>query len=156
MFNGEKYREGTPAAQFSTVPTPAMKNGDFSGLVDAQGRLITIYDPATGRDVNGVWTRDPFPGNSIPADRINPTAKKLLQYFPDPNCTTPGVARLAEEPLLQRALQQGRVLELGRQGRPQLQQQRPRVLPLGQERAQRSAEHHRHPHAARRRMASCR
>jgi len=90
MFNGERYREGTPAAQFSSVPTPAMKTGDFSGLVDAQGRPIIIYDPATGRDVNGVWTREQFPGNIIPANRISPVAKALLQYYPDPNCTTPG------------------------------------------------------------------
>jgi hypothetical protein len=90
MFNGEKYREGTPAAQFSSVPTAAMKAGDFSKLVDAQGRPIVIYDPATGRDVNGVWTRDPFPGNIIPADRINATAKTIVPFFPDPNCTTPG------------------------------------------------------------------
>ena len=90
MFNGEKYREGTPAAQFSSVPTPAMRNGDFSKLVDAQGRPIIIYDPATGRDVNGVWTRDAFPGNIIPANRIDPVAKALLQYYPAPNCTTPG------------------------------------------------------------------
>ncbi len=75
MFNGEKYREGTPAAQFSSVPTPAMKNGDFSKLVDAQGRPIIIYDPATGRDVNGVWTRDAFPGNIIPANRIDPVGQ---------------------------------------------------------------------------------
>ena len=66
LFTGEKYREGTPAPLNSTTPTAAMKNGDFSGLVDAQGRQIVIYDPATGRDVNGVWTRDPFPGNRIP------------------------------------------------------------------------------------------
>ena len=92
MFNGERYREGTPAAQFSTVPTAAMKNGDFSNLVDASGKLITIYDPATGRDVNGVWTRDPFPGNMIPSDRISAAAKAIMQYVPDPNCTTPGVA----------------------------------------------------------------
>ena len=92
LFTGEKYREGTPAPLFSTVPTPAMKNGDFSGLVDASGRLITIYDPATGRDVNGVWTRDPFPGNIIPADRINPTARAIMQYIPDPNNTDPAVA----------------------------------------------------------------
>src|SRR3954468_8514896 len=92
MFNGERYREGTPAAQFSTVPTAAMKNGDFSGLVNAQGQLITIYDPTTGHDVNGVWTRDAFPGNKIPADRINAAARAFLQYFPDPNCSTPGVA----------------------------------------------------------------
>jgi len=90
MFNGERYREGTPAAQFSSVPTPAMKNGDFSKLVNAQGVPIIIYDPATGRDVNGVWTRDPFPGNIIPANRFSPVAKALMQYYPDPNCTTPG------------------------------------------------------------------
>ena len=92
LFTGEKYREGTPAPLFSTVPTPAFKNGDFSNLVDASGRLITIYDPATGRDVNGVWTRDPFPGNIIPQDRINPTARAMMKYFPDPNNTDPAVA----------------------------------------------------------------
>jgi hypothetical protein len=92
LFTGEKYREGTPSPLNSTTPTPAMKRGDFSGLVDAQGRLISIFDPATGRDVNGVWTRDPFPGNIIPADRISPTAKAMMQYYPDPNYTTAGVA----------------------------------------------------------------
>ena len=92
MFTGEKYREGTPAPLFSTVPTDAMKTGDFSGLVDAQGRQIVIYDPATGRDVNGVWTRDPFPGNRIPADRINPAARAIMQYYPSPNGVTAGVA----------------------------------------------------------------
>ena len=92
LFTGERYREGTPAPLFSTVPTPAMKNGNFSQLVDAQGRLIVIYDPATGRDVNGVWTRDPFPGNIIPQDRISPVARAIMQYFPDPNNVTPGVA----------------------------------------------------------------
>jgi hypothetical protein len=92
LFTGEKYREGTPAPLFSTVPTPEMKNGDFSNLVDASGNLIRIYDPATGRDVNGVWTRDMFPGNIIPADRINPTARAMANYFPDPNNSDPSVA----------------------------------------------------------------
>jgi len=92
LFTGEKYREGTPAPLFSTVPTPAMKNGDFSGLVDASGNLIRIYDPTTGRNVNGVWTRDAFPGNRIPADRINPTARAIMQYYPDPNNNDPAVA----------------------------------------------------------------
>jgi hypothetical protein len=90
MFNGERYREGTPAAQFSNVPTAAMKAGDFSKLVDAQGRPIIIFDPASGHDVNGVWVRDPFQNNQISPLRFNATAKFLLQYFPDPNCTTPG------------------------------------------------------------------
>src|SRR5829696_1943520 len=92
LFTGEKYREGTPAPLVSTVPTQAMKLGDFSGLVDASGRLITIYDPLTGRDINGVWTRDAFPGNIIPAGRINQTAQAIMKYYPDPNGTTAGVA----------------------------------------------------------------
>ena len=92
LFTGEKYREGTPAPQNGTVPTVAMKNGDFSGLVNAQGQRITIYDPNTGRDVNGVWTRDPFPNNIIPAGRISPTARAIMQYYPDPNYTTAGAA----------------------------------------------------------------
>jgi hypothetical protein len=92
LFTGEKYREGTPAPLFSTVPTPAMRTGDFSGLVDASGNLIRIYDPRTGRDVNGVWTRDQFPGNQIPADRINPTARAIMNYYPAPNNVDPSVA----------------------------------------------------------------
>ena len=93
LFTGEKYREGTPAPLTSTVPTPAMRNGDFSGVVDTAGRQIVIYDPPTGRaDANGNWIRDPFPGNRIPADRINPTARALMQYWPEPNGSTAGVA----------------------------------------------------------------
>lgn len=92
LLTAEKYREGTPSPLNSTTPTAAMKNGDFSGLVDAQGRPIIIYDPATGRDINGVWTRDPFPGNIIPANRIAATARALMQYYPAPNYTTAGVA----------------------------------------------------------------
>jgi hypothetical protein len=92
LFNGEKYREGTPAPLVSTTPTAAMRQGNFSGLVDASGRLIQIFDPLTGRDVNGTWTRDAFPGNIIPANRINPTAQAIMKYYPDPNGTTAGVA----------------------------------------------------------------
>jgi hypothetical protein len=92
LFTGEKYREGTPAPLFSTVPTPAMRNGDFSGLVDASGNLIRIYDPLTGRDVNGVWTRDQFPGNRIPLNRLNQTAQAIMRYYPLPNNVDPSVA----------------------------------------------------------------
>ena len=91
LFTGERYREGTPAPLFATTPTEAMRNGDFSNYRDVNGNLITIYDPATGRNVNGVWVRDPFPNNMIPADRINPIARNLLQYYPLPNNVTAGV-----------------------------------------------------------------
>ena len=89
MFNFEGYNEATPNPATYTVPDAAQLRGDFSNLRDAQGRLITIYDPSTGRNVNGVWTRDPFPNNQIPSNRINPMAQQFLQYFLQPNTAPP-------------------------------------------------------------------
>jgi hypothetical protein len=91
LFTGEKYREGTPNPLVAGTPTDAMRNGDFSNYRDTAGNLITIYDPATGHDVNGAWVRDPFPNNQIPADRINPVARQLLSFYPSPNNVTAGV-----------------------------------------------------------------
>ncbi|MFN0086480.1 MAG: carboxypeptidase regulatory-like domain-containing protein [Blastocatellia bacterium] len=90
LFNYEGYREGTPNPQVITVPTDAFRTGDFSQYKTASGQLIRIFDPATGRNVNGVWTRDPFPNNIIPANRISPIAQKLLAFYPKPNTVTPG------------------------------------------------------------------
>jgi hypothetical protein len=90
FVNYEGYREGTPTPLFLNVPAPEMLQGDFSKLKDANGQKITIYDPATGHDVNGVWTRDAFPGNIIPSARLNPIALKILGYQPKPNTVTPG------------------------------------------------------------------
>jgi carboxypeptidase family protein len=65
-----------------TVPTQAMRNGDFSALL-AQGTII--YDPATATQVGSRVVRQPFPGNIIPTNRINPIAAAVLTYFPLPN-----------------------------------------------------------------------
>jgi hypothetical protein len=89
MFNYEGYKEATPNPATYTVPDAAQLRGDFSNLRDAQGRLITIYDPNTGRLENGQWVRDPFPGNVIPADRIDPMARRFAQYFLPPNSAAP-------------------------------------------------------------------
>ena len=44
------------------------------------GSLQVIYDPMTGNpDGTG---RTPFPGNIIPANRLNPIAQKLLGLYP--------------------------------------------------------------------------
>ena len=65
-----------------TVPTDAMRNGDFSALLSQN---VIIYDPLTARpDGTGV-ARNPFPGNIIPSNRINPVARQVLQYYPAPN-----------------------------------------------------------------------
>jgi outer membrane receptor protein involved in Fe transport len=45
-------------------------------------QLQVIYDPLTTRLVNGAYVRDPFPGNVIPADRINPVAANVLSLVP--------------------------------------------------------------------------
>src|SRR4051812_43755374 len=65
-----------------TVPTEAMRNGDFSALL-AQG--IVIYDPATAQLVNGRVVRTPFTNNIIPGGRINSIAQKVLNAYPLPN-----------------------------------------------------------------------
>src|SRR6185436_11561782 len=57
----------------TTVPTLAMRNGDFSAAASK------IYDPFTG-DVTGA-NRVAFDGNVIPQDRISPIARKLLAWM---------------------------------------------------------------------------
>jgi trimeric autotransporter adhesin len=78
---GEAYRDGQAQNSNLHVPTAAMRNGDFSGVTDAQGRPIIIYDPLT-TDANG--NRQPFPGNSIPANRINAVGRQLVSALPMP------------------------------------------------------------------------
>jgi hypothetical protein len=91
LLNYERYREGSPQPLILSVPAPEMRQGDFSKLVDANGRKILIYDPSSGRQVGSQWVRDPFPANIMPQDRINPTAAQLIKYFPLPNTVTAGV-----------------------------------------------------------------
>ena len=69
-------RGSAPYDAFSTVPTQAERNGNFSGLTDAQGNPITIFNPATGA---------PFPGNIIDPSTFSPAAVALLNYMPLPN-----------------------------------------------------------------------
>jgi len=79
-------RQSTPATTTTTMPIDAWRSGDFSSLLNYQGQPITIYDPtSTEPDGNGGYTRTPFPGNVIPANRISPIAAKIIPFFPEPN-----------------------------------------------------------------------
>jgi hypothetical protein len=73
-------RNGNPYSGFATVPTAAMRTGDFSGLPglseSAAGQAVAISDPATGQ---------PFVNNRVPLDRMNPAALGLLRYIPLPS-----------------------------------------------------------------------
>src|SRR5262245_20132120 len=77
----EGLRTVSPGASVMTVPTAAMKQGDFNGVG------ASIYDPAT---IASDGTRQPFAGNRIPSTRFDPVAVKVLGYIPDP--TIPGFA----------------------------------------------------------------
>lgn len=72
---------GTP-----TVPSEAMKNGDFSALLQRGGPNFQIYNPFTRRSAaGGRFQQDPFAGNIIPASLFNRVGKTVLdQYYPKP------------------------------------------------------------------------
>jgi len=87
-FGFEGIRDSRPRYDSTTpsVPTQAMKNGDFSALL-ALGQQYQIYNPFTRRADParpGHFIEDAFPNNIIPANLINPVSKALLTYFPDP------------------------------------------------------------------------
>ena len=68
-YQGHRETQGQTA--LSTVPSLAMRGGDFSELTR------TIFDPQTGQ---------PFPGNAIPSNRFDPVAVQILkQLYPEPN-----------------------------------------------------------------------
>jgi hypothetical protein len=86
MLALEGLRERNPGAETRTLPTAEQLRGDFSGLLNTQGRPVIIYDPATTRlSASGRYERDPFPGNRIPQARINPVAAKVASFYPQPN-----------------------------------------------------------------------
>ena len=78
----EGLRQTTPATNTFTVPTEAMRNGDFSALLPS----TRIYDPATAFvRPDGRVERLPFAGNIIPPDRIDAIGRNYLSYWPLPN-----------------------------------------------------------------------
>ena len=87
----EKYHWNTLArGQVSSVPTAAQRQGDFSQTFNSAGQLMPIYDPATGRSVNGQWVRDIFPGNIIPSNRFDAVGVKMADAYPLPNIVPVG------------------------------------------------------------------
>lgn len=86
MWGYEGIREARPRNNGTpTVPTEAMKGGDFSQLL-ALNSSYQIYNPLTRRAVaGGRFQQDAFPGNRIPASLFNPISKKVLDtYYPKP------------------------------------------------------------------------
>jgi hypothetical protein len=85
FFASQEYtRQRVDAGtKYTNMPTALERAGDFSQSFDTTGKLISIKDPATG---------SPFPGNVIPASRIDPVGQAMLKFFPLPNYVDPDPA----------------------------------------------------------------
>ena len=81
LTNYEWFRQRRSVQSVFTVPTAAARNGNFSGLPFG---TTAIYDPAT-RPNPGASGGTAFPGNVIPASRIDGTSKKFLEFYPAPS-----------------------------------------------------------------------
>jgi hypothetical protein len=108
FFNFEQYRTTASYITPNTIPTAAMRNGDFSAIltgrnlcpatnpncaIDTQGNPVpimenAIYDPATETVINGQVVRDPFPNNQIPVERFDPVAAKIQALIPSPSTSS--------------------------------------------------------------------
>jgi hypothetical protein len=77
MANYEGFRLRNQRQTLYSVPSVAMRSGNFSEL------STTIRDPLTNA---------PFAGNIIPAARLNPVSRALLNYYPLPNQPTSSLA----------------------------------------------------------------
>lgn len=85
MFSWERIKDVLPQPYTASVPTAAQLAGNFS-TTTSSGNPITIYDPLTTQQSSpGVYVRQPFAGDIIPASRINPVGAKLLSYYPAAN-----------------------------------------------------------------------
>ena len=79
----EGYVEELSGTATGVVATELEKAGNFSQTFDRNGNLIVIYDPLTTRQLpNGTYTRDPFPGNIIPANRMSTVARNMVKDRP--------------------------------------------------------------------------
>jgi outer membrane receptor protein involved in Fe transport len=76
----EGIRRSQSTTIVSTVPLPAFVQGDFSASP------FKIYDPLTLRPAaSGTgYVQDQFPGNRIPANRIDPVGRNIANLYPAP------------------------------------------------------------------------
>jgi hypothetical protein len=88
MSNFEGFIDNKTLISNFTVPTAAMRSGDFSALLTptaTQPQGLRLIDPTTCTVSGGVRNCQVFPGNQIPANRVNAISQKLLEFYPEPN-----------------------------------------------------------------------
>jgi hypothetical protein len=86
FYNFEGLRQKEGLSRTRNVGLPAWKTGDFSTATrDAAGQavVVPIHDPETGTgDFGNPRSTTPFPGNRIPASRLDPVAVKAVGFIP--------------------------------------------------------------------------
>ena len=86
FFGSQEFTKDARPTPTSTAnyPTALERIGDFS-----QTRLTTTANYGAMQPIIDYKTGQPFPGNIIPADRINPIGQKLLNLLIQPNGYVP-------------------------------------------------------------------
>jgi len=98
----ENWNELQPNTITESVPDPAWLTGDFRNLTYYDGKKyapISLLDPMNiSQNAHGTYVRVPFgptdsmnptaAPNIIPQSRLNPTALRILSYYPAPNTRT--------------------------------------------------------------------
>jgi hypothetical protein len=87
FFTYEGWRTKEPRDAIRTMPTDLERTGDFSRSLNRSGTLRTIYDPTTTvlNVATNTATRQPFAGNIIPQNRIDPTSRRFMEDIWGPN-----------------------------------------------------------------------
>ncbi|MCC7235396.1 MAG: TonB-dependent receptor [Bryobacterales bacterium] len=78
--NYEGFRRSQARTILSTVPTMAMRTGNFTDVRD-------VFDPTTTVAAAGTasgYTRSPFSGRQVPASRFDPLMARMIQAYPAP------------------------------------------------------------------------
>src|ERR1051325_8974640 len=99
MSNFEGYRDRKQFQNLYSVPSSAMRAGNFSELLASLGAVNAqtgqpnniVVDPTQCTVAGTTRSCAAFPGNVIPASRINAISKKLLEFYPEPNYGTGGL-----------------------------------------------------------------
>ncbi len=88
MANFEGFNQRATSNSLYSVPTLAMRNGDFSSLLTRLGAQL-YYPTGRTRNADGTYSVVPIPGNKIPTSAIAPQSLQMLAYLPVPNQPIP-------------------------------------------------------------------
>ncbi len=87
-YQGTRWRRGD--VFLGTLPTALQRSGDFTQTLTNKGQQIIVYDPVSTRTdpANAAkYLRTAFPGNVLPASRIDAVGAKMAALYPQPNTT---------------------------------------------------------------------